>query len=92
VYVSSPEEAKSHTCIKSEVSGPDGQEYCWYECTVKGGREARDLDVVQLATSVQALGAGEILLNCMDRDGSNAGYDLELLKMVRGKCTDSCYC
>lgn len=83
VYVKSPEDAPTHTCIKTEAPGPDGQQFCWYECTVKGGREARDLDVVQLATSVQALGAGEILLNCMDRDGSNAGYDLELLKMVR---------
>jgi len=42
----------------------------------------RDIDVVQLATSVESMGAGEILLNCMDADGTNAGYDLPLIKMV----------
>ena len=56
----------------------------WYQCTVKGGREARDLDVLELTKSCQALGAGEILLNCMDNDGMNQGYDMDLLKMVKG--------
>lgn len=50
---------------------------------MKGGREGTDIDVVQLATSVEKLGAGEILLNCMDQDGSNSGYDLDLIKMVK---------
>ncbi|KAJ2546861.1 Histidine biosynthesis bifunctional protein hisB, partial [Coemansia sp. RSA 1933] len=57
--------------------------YCWYQCTVKGGREGRDTDVRQLVTACAALGAGEILLNCMDRDGTNSGYDLELVADVK---------
>ena len=57
----------------------------WYQCTVKGGREARDLDVVQLTTSCAALGAGEILLNCMDHDGMNQGFDIELVSLVKSK-------
>ena len=56
---------------------------CWYECTVQGGRAGSDLDVVQVAQAVQALGAGEILLNCIDNDGQNAGYDLPLIRSVR---------
>ncbi|KAM0747562.1 Imidazoleglycerol phosphate synthase [Meredithblackwellia eburnea MCA 4105] len=63
--------------------GPNGERYCWYQCTVKGGRELRDVDVVQLAQGVEALGAGEILLNSVDRDGSKAGFDLRLVSLVR---------
>lgn len=35
----------------------------------QGGREGRDIDAVELAQAVQELGAGEILLNCIDADG-----------------------
>lgn len=56
----------------------------WYQCTVKGGREARDLDAVQLARGVERLGAGELLINSIDRDGSNSGFDLQLMDLVRG--------
>lgn len=83
VYVKSPDETDHHV-IKTMVPGPDGEEYCWYQCTVMGGREGRDLDAVQLATSCEALGAGEILLNCIDKDGTNSGFDMELINMVKG--------
>ena len=45
---------------------------------MKGGREGRDLDAVELARVCELLGAGEILLNSIDRDGTGAGFDLEL--------------
>ncbi|KAI9225109.1 imidazole glycerol phosphate synthase hisHF [Blastocladiella britannica] len=82
VYVSSPTDT-THTTIPTAYPGPNGEGYCWYECTIKGGREARDLDVVQLVTACEYLGAGEVLLNCMDKDGSNSGFDLELTAMVK---------
>ena len=82
VYVATPEETAHHT-IKTAIKGPKGEEYCWYQCTVKGGREGRDIDVVQLATICENLGAGELLLNCIDRDGTNNGFDLELIKQVK---------
>lgn len=44
-------------------------QFCWWQCTIKGGREGRDIDAVALAKAVEALGAGEILLNCIDNDG-----------------------
>ena len=82
VHVKSPEVTKHHT-IKTAHPGPSGEEYCWYQCTIKGGREGRDMDVHQLVTAVEAMGAGEILLNCIDKDGSNSGFDLELINDVK---------
>eukprot|EP01125_Pyxidicula_operculata_P016900 TRINITY_DN585_c0_g1_i3.p1 TRINITY_DN585_c0_g1~~TRINITY_DN585_c0_g1_i3.p1 ORF type:complete len:555 (-),score=72.29 TRINITY_DN585_c0_g1_i3:141-1805(-) len=86
VYVQSPEETTHHT-IKHREKGPNGEEYCWYQCTTKGGREKRDLDVKQLCTVCEELGAGEILLNCINKDGTNSGYDIDLIKDVKGYVT-----
>jgi glutamine amidotransferase/cyclase len=83
VWVDSPEKATGHHVIKAPEPGPDGQAYCWYQCTVQGGRETRDLDAVSLAVACEALGAGEILLNCIDKDGTNSGFDLDLINSVR---------
>ena len=82
VYIKSPHETSHHT-IKTQYPGPSGEEHCWYQCTIKGGREGRDIDVHQLVTAVEAMGAGEILLNCIDKDGSNGGFDLELINDVK---------
>ena len=57
--------------------------YCWYQCTVKGGREGRDVNALQLAQTCEKLGAGEILLNCIDKDGTNSGFDIELINYIR---------
>ncbi|KAH9937021.1 uncharacterized protein B0H18DRAFT_968792 [Fomitopsis serialis] len=67
---------------------PDGAEKergkaWWYQCTVKGGRENRPLSVVQLAKGVEKLGAGEIILNSIDRDGTGLGFDVDLIALVR---------
>ena len=82
VYVSQPTDTHHHTITTRDI-GPKGEHYCWYQCTVKGGREGRDMDVQQLAKAVEALGAGEILLNCIDKDGSNSGFDIELVLDVK---------
>ncbi|KAF9535403.1 imidazoleglycerol phosphate synthase [Crepidotus variabilis] len=55
----------------------------WYQCTVSGGRETRPLSVVQLAKGVETLGAGEILVNSIDRDGTGFGFDLDLVKLIK---------
>jgi glutamine amidotransferase/cyclase len=83
VYVHAPEDT-AHNTIPTTSPGPQGENYCWYQCTVKGGREGRDIDAVQLAKTCELLGAGEILLNCIDKDGTNSGFDHELIKQVRG--------
>jgi glutamine amidotransferase/cyclase len=82
VYVTNASETKHHV-IKTSTPGPNGETSCWYQCTVRGGRDARDMDVRQLVTAVEAMGAGEILLNCIDKDGSNSGFDLELIEDVK---------
>ena len=53
-----------------------------WEVFVHGGRTPTGLDVLEWAEKAQRLGAGEILLTSMDRDGTKDGYDLELLKAV----------
>jgi glutamine amidotransferase/cyclase len=83
VYVKSPKDAKKHHVIKTKTPGPDNEQYCWYQCTVQGGRVTRDLDAVSLAKACEELGAGEILLNCIDKDGTNSGFDLELINSVK---------
>ena len=49
-----------------------------------GGRQNTGLDVIEWAQQMAALGAGEILLTSMDRDGTGEGFDLELLRAVCG--------
>jgi len=68
IYVSDPSETR-HTCMKAAQPGPNAETWCWWQCTVKGGREGRDLDAIELAKAVEAMGAGEIMLNCIDNDG-----------------------
>ncbi len=83
IYVQSPGDTP-HRTIKTEIPGPNGETYCWYQCTIKGGREGCELDAITLAQVCERLGAGEILLNCIDRDGTNSGFDLELINAVKG--------
>jgi cyclase len=53
-----------------------------FEVTTHGGRAPTDLDAVEWAQRGEALGAGEILLTSMDRDGTKDGFDLELTRAV----------
>jgi cyclase len=55
-----------------------------YQVTTHGGRRGVALDAVEWARAGQELGAGEILLNSMDADGTTGGFDLEMLAAVRG--------
>jgi len=50
-----------------------------------GGRNATDLDVRDYCNEVEALGAGEILLTSMDKDGTKTGFDNDLLKTITSK-------
>ena len=50
-----------------------------FEVTTHGGRRGAGLDAVEWAARVAELGAGEILLNSMDADGTKDGFDLELI-------------
>jgi imidazole glycerol-phosphate synthase subunit HisF len=54
-----------------------------FEVTTHGGRRSAGLDAVEWAARAAELGAGEILLNAMDADGTQDGFDLDLLRAVR---------
>lgn len=54
-----------------------------FEVTTHGGRQGTGIDAVEWAQRAVELGAGEILLNSMDADGTKAGFDLELIQLVR---------
>ena len=54
----------------------------FYEVYVNGGRKATGLDALKWIKYMESLGAGEILLTSMDKDGTKSGYDLDLLKLV----------
>ncbi|WP_158888823.1 imidazole glycerol phosphate synthase subunit HisF [Amycolatopsis anabasis] len=54
-----------------------------FEVTTHGGRQGTGIDAVEWAARGQELGVGEILLNSMDADGTKAGFDLELIRLVR---------
>jgi cyclase len=57
-------------------------ESCWFECTVKGGREGTGIDVVEWATEAEKRGAGELFVNSIDADGTKEGYDIPLTGAV----------
>jgi cyclase len=54
-----------------------------FEVTTHGGRRGAGLDAIEWASRGASLGAGEILLNSMDRDGTKDGFDLPLIEAVR---------
>jgi cyclase len=57
-------------------------ESCWFECTVRGGREGTGTDVVAWAQEAEQRGAGELFVNSIDADGTKEGYDIPLLDAV----------
>ncbi len=65
--------------------GSGGQHY--FEVTTHGGRVGTGIDAVDWARRATELGAGEILLNSMDADGTTVGFDLELIRAVRAVVT-----
>lgn len=64
--------------VRRSAEQPSG-----WEVTTHGGRRSAGLDAIAWAARVAELGAGEILLNSMDADGTKAGFDLELIRAVR---------
>jgi len=68
-------------CIVVAIDAKRSQKSKW-EVYTYGGRKPTGMDVVEWAKEAESLGAGEILLTSMDKDGTKDGYDLELTKRV----------
>jgi cyclase len=64
--------------VLRDASAPSG-----FLVTTHGGRTTTDLDAIRWAKTAAELGAGELLVNSIDADGTKAGYDLELIEAVR---------
>eukprot|EP00268_Persea_americana_P045628 TRINITY_DN4659_c1_g2_i3.p1 TRINITY_DN4659_c1_g2~~TRINITY_DN4659_c1_g2_i3.p1 ORF type:complete len:347 (-),score=76.92 TRINITY_DN4659_c1_g2_i3:314-1354(-) len=86
VYLKNPDDVE-FKAVKVKRPGPHGEGYAWYQCTVNGGREGRPIGAYELAKSVEQLGAGEILLNCIDCDGQGQGFDIDLIKLISDAVT-----
>ena len=74
-------------CIVVSVDARRGPFPSGFEVTTHGGRRAAGLDALDWAARAAELGAGEILLNSMDADGTQAGFDLPLISAVRARVT-----
>jgi len=71
-------------CIVVAVDAKKVNDDKW-EVFTHGGRKPTGKDVLEFVQKMQTLGAGEILLTSMDRDGTKKGYDLDLTKKVSNK-------
>lgn len=65
------------------VTDPGRRTDSGFEVTTHGGRKSAGLDAIEWAARATELGAGEILLNAMDADGTTDGFDTELIEAVR---------
>ncbi|WP_062518161.1 imidazole glycerol phosphate synthase subunit HisF [Demequina gelatinilytica] len=69
--------------VDARRCGPDTVTESGFEVTTHGGRKGTGIDAVEWARRGAELGAGEILLNSMDADGTTDGFDLEMIRAVR---------
>ena len=71
--------------VDARRAGPDAATDSGFEVTTHGGRQSAGLDAIAWAKQAAELGAGEILLNAMDADGTREGFDLDLIRVVRAE-------
>ncbi|MBT3721267.1 imidazole glycerol phosphate synthase subunit HisF [archaeon] len=67
-------------CIVISLDVKKNNDY--WELFIYGGKQATGIDAIQFAKKCEELGAGEILLNSLDTDGTNQGYDIEITKLI----------
>ena len=68
--------------IDAKRAGQDEEQHQKWGVFIHGGRTPTGIDAIQWAEKMELLGAGEILLTSMDRDGTRDGYDLELTRAI----------
>jgi len=70
-------------CIVVAIDSKNtGETESGHECYIYGGRQPTGVDTLQWAKKAEELGAGELMLTSMDRDGTKQGFDLELTRLV----------
>ena len=73
---------KNYNIGKNKNVFYDGKKKFWFEVFIYGGKKETGLDAIEWAKMVERLGAGEILLTSIDRDGTKDGYDIELTQAI----------
>ena len=73
---------RNYNVSKGKNVFSEGGKQFWFEVFIYGGKKETGLDVIEWAKKAQKLGAGEILLTSIDRDGTKDGYDLILTKAI----------
>eukprot|EP00957_Ditylum_brightwellii_P013277 1001571-Ditylum_brightwellii.AAC.1 len=68
--------------LNGDQLGPNDTILDWHQCTIKGEREAHNICTVTVAKAVEALGAGEFMLKCVDMDGKCNGFVHALMRAV----------
>jgi cyclase len=71
-------------CVVVAIDAKRREENAGWDVYIYGGHENTHRDAIEWARESEARGAGEILLTSMDRDGTQVGYDIELLKAITG--------
>ena len=69
-------------CVVCAIDAKAREDGSGWQVYIGGGRTNTGLDAVEWAVEAERLGAGEILMTSMDRDGTKAGYDLELTRQI----------
>jgi imidazole glycerol-phosphate synthase subunit HisF len=72
-------------CVVLSVDARRRADGAGFEVTTHGGRTGTGIDAIEWAARGASLGAGEILLNSMDADGTTGGFDLELIELIRAE-------
>ncbi|MBI2006160.1 MAG: imidazole glycerol phosphate synthase subunit HisF [Nitrosopumilales archaeon] len=73
---------RNYTTEKGKNIFSDGNRQYWFEVFIYGGKYATGFDAIKWAKKVDELGAGEILLTSIDRDGTKDGYDIKLTQAI----------
>ncbi len=79
-FVSKATKEFGSQCIVISID-PKKEKDSW-KIYIKGGREKTNLDTIEFCQDMEKRGAGELLVNSLDRDGTKEGYDIELLKAI----------
>ncbi len=72
-------------CMVVAIDAKRSADNSSWEVFIHGGRTQTGIDVIEWARKVESLGAGELLVTSMDRDGTKDGYDVELLSRIAGE-------
>ncbi|MFQ5573440.1 MAG: imidazole glycerol phosphate synthase subunit HisF [Nitrosopumilaceae archaeon] len=73
---------RNYNAEKGKNFFSEGDQKFWFEVFIYGGKKGTELDAIDWAKTIANLGAGEILLTSIDRDGTKDGYDIILTKEI----------